>query len=491
MSARFRRLRLGLAVSAVATVLALVAVVPGSAQDTSDPLAPIEGLDPLDPVLNEVANVINTIASTVSDLLVDVPLVNTLALGGDDAISAAVALSQATFPDGAGTAIISRDDLFADGFSSGAFQGVFEAPLLFTGSEDLDVRTGQELRRLGMSNVAILGGERALNPLVVSKLEAAGLNVSRVGGPTRVETAIEAAQVTAPSATTAVLVRAYPDAGQGDDQAYADLLAAGPYAAENGWPLLLTTSGSLHPAVAAYLAEAGFTDVVIVGGEQAVSAAVEQAVQALGISTGRVAGSNRFATAVAIAEARGFATSADADRLIVAESGARDDVWAPGFAASAHGEQHRAPILLADGALLPPETLEFVLAGMAENLLDGGPAAICAPFVNRVACQALGLLLLGDLTEALDLLGLDLSDLPLLDVVLGALADAGLLSAEEIATIYELLGGELPDGTPLEGVIGELDDTTDPIDDVTDPVDDVVDDITDPLDDVTGDLLGG
>ena len=495
-----RRLATRIATPAIALIVLLVATaVPGQAQVTPvvegliDEIDQVEGLNPLDPVLNPVSELVLTTLTTIDDALADVPLVNALALGGDDAVDAGVAFSQATFPEGAGTAILTREDLFADGFSSGGFQGVNNAPLLFTNSADLDPRTGVELMRLGMTDITILGGETAINPLVVQKLEIAGLNVTRVGGPTRVETAVAAAEVTNPAATTAVLVRAYPDAGMDDSQAYADLLAAGPYAAENGWPILMTTSDALHPATAAHLANGTITDVVIIGGTGAVSTQVEDAVAALGLSTTRVAGDNRFGTAVAIANARGFNSSADADRLIIAESGARPDVWAPGFAATAHGNNHAAPVLLTDGATIPVETLTFVLEGVADNLLDGGPAVVCASFVESVACQAIALLMIGNLGDAVALVTglLDvLTGLPVLGEIIAALGLADLLppALQGLTDTLEEVGASV-DG--IESALGGIasGDVAGAVDAITDTVTDVGSD----LDTVLGGLggLGG
>lgn len=418
----------------------------------------VDGLNQLDPILNPVSDIVLGLLAQIDDALALAPNVNTLALGGEDAIDAGVAFSQATFPDGAGTAILSREDLFADPFSSGAFQGVNDAPLLYTDSGDLDPRTGFELQRLGMSNITILGGEAALHPLVVQKLEIAGLTVSRVGGPTRIETAIAAAEMTVPAATTAVLVRAYPDEGQPDSQAFADLLAAGPYAAERGWPILMTTSDVLHPATAAHLANGIFTDVVIIGGEGAVSPAVQAAVEGLGLGVTRLSGDNRYATAVAIANARGFAHAGEADQIIIAESAARDDVWAPGFAATAYGDTNSAPVLLVEGPVIPLETLQFVLDGITANLLDGGPAVVCASFVDEVACQAIGLLMLGDLDGVLGLLP-DLLDilqgLPVIGDILAGLGAQNLLPTD-LQALYDALAAGGLDARQLGTTLGAL-----------------------------------
>ena len=440
-----RRLSRLLVVASLMLALLVTTALPGSGQvpdlgdlpdldDLTGQLGDIEGLDVLDPVLDPVTQIIEELTSHIDELLADVPVLNALALQGEDAIDAAVAFSQATFADGASTAILSREDLFADAFSSGAFQGVNDAPLLLTDSDDLDPRTGMELQRLGMDAITILGGETALHPLVVQKLEIAGLEVNRVGGPTRVETAVEAAQATNPGATTALLVRAYPDAGMPDSQAYADLLAAGPFAAENGWPILMTTSDVLHGAVADYLAGSAIDNVIVIGGTGAVSQPVEDAVAAMGLGVARIAGANRFDTAVAIANARGFGSSADADQIVLAESGSRDDVWAPGFASTAYGDTNAAPVLLTDGPTIPAETLEFIAAGLADVPVG--------PLVDDLLGGA-------DLLGGLDALPVrQLDGVPVLGDVLGQIPGGDVLG--------DVLGEDLLGGLLEEVTSGEV-----------------------------------
>jgi putative cell wall-binding protein len=471
-----RRARALLAALTAAAVVAALGValapaptvaqdLPATPSDLIEQIGEVEGLQPLDPILNPVADLVIELENMAG--VGEAGSVNTFRMDGDDAIEAAISFSRLTYQDGASTAILGRDDVFADGMASSGVQGVFDAPLLLTGSRDLDPRTGMELQRLGMTAVTILGGENALNPLVVSKLQAAGLQVTRIGGPTRIETTVQAAQATIPTASHALLIRAYPGPGQSDDQAYADLLAAGPFAAENGWPVLMTPSDSLHPATREQLD--GFTRVTIVGGPTAIATGVEDELTASGIQVDRVFGENRFATAVAIAEARGFSSSADPDQIVLAEQAGRDDVWAPGFASSAYADRVDAPVLLSDGEDLPDETIEFLNAGVEQNLEDGGPAIICAPFVTEQACDSAGLLVTGNASAAADILGIDIVDLPLIGDVLDALLGAGLLPEELTDVIDELLGGGGDGGdSPLDPI---LDPITDALPDLPLPVD--------------------
>ncbi len=130
-------------------------------------------------------------------------------------------------------------------------------------------------------------------------------DVQRVSGATRIDTAIAVSKdefPTSGSAKAVVLARAdnFPDA-----------LAGGPLAASVGGPLLLTSSGALDVAVKAEIqrvAPAGST-VYILGGTAAIAAGVETTVTGIGDLPKRVAGADRFGTAVAIADQIGDPTT--------------------------------------------------------------------------------------------------------------------------------------------------------------------------------------
>ncbi|MGI4894088.1 MAG: cell wall-binding repeat-containing protein [Janthinobacterium lividum] len=124
----------------------------------------------------------------------------------------------------------------------------------------------------------------------------AATTVTRVYGADRVATAAAtAAAFSGKKAQAVVLTRS---------DTYADAIAGAPLAADKGGPLLLTSATGLDPAVAVSLQDvlpAGGT-VYLLGDTKALSSAVETAVQELGFTVVRLAGSDRFGTAVAIAK---------------------------------------------------------------------------------------------------------------------------------------------------------------------------------------------
>ena len=264
--------------------------------------------------------------------------------------------------------LISRDDNFADALAGGLMQS--NSPLLLVPSSGpVSTRVIDEIERLGADSATILGGVAAVGEAVDSQLTGAGLTVERRQGGSRIETAIDIASNEAADAETAILARAFAADPDNPTQAFADTLGAGAMAASNGWPILLSQTEELSAATQEYLAQSAITEVQIVGGEAALSSVVESQIRALDIETVRIAGETRGETALEIAKAQGADTAADVDHVVLVD-GTSEDGWAGGFAAAGRAALLDAPILLADGVRLLPETREF-LEPVAGRNADG------------------------------------------------------------------------------------------------------------------------
>lgn len=192
-------------------------------------------------------------------------------------------------------------------------------------------------------------------------------NVQRIAGADRVHTALAASFdefSNAGSANAVVLARS-------DD--FPDALAGAPLAAKVGAPLLLTPRDSLDPAVSAEIvrvAPKGST-VYVLGGTSAISTGVSAAVAALGDVVVRVAGSDRYSTAVAVAHQLG-----DPDTVFEATGLTFADALAAGPAAIANG----GAILLTDGTRQADVTASYLAAHkVGAHYALGGPAAAADP----------------------------------------------------------------------------------------------------------------
>ena len=143
-------------------------------------------------------------------------------------------------------------------------------------------------------------------------------------------------------------------------------------------PLLLTPSASLDQVTAAEIQRVvpkGGT-VYLLGGTSALSAAVASEVTALGDVPSRVAGTDRYATAVAIAGAMGNPTT------VFEASGINfpDALSAVPAAVATHGA-----ILLTDGAAQAASTSAYLTAHATSRYAVGGPAAFADPSAIGIA----------------------------------------------------------------------------------------------------------
>ena len=114
-----------------------------------------------------------------------------------------------------------------------------------------------------------------------------------LAGESRYETAIEVSKHGWKSADTVVLVNAY---------AIPDALAATPMAKMNDAPILLTEANTLTASTKAELQRLQTKNVIVVGGEGVVSNEVVKALKDMKIRVDRVAGVDRIATALAVAD---------------------------------------------------------------------------------------------------------------------------------------------------------------------------------------------
>jgi hypothetical protein len=194
----------------------------------------------------------------------------------------------------------------------------------------------------------------------------------RLSGATRQATAVAVSTSAFPaagSASVVVLARA-------DD--FADALAGGPLAAAKKGPLLLTSSATLDAVTATEIQRVlpnGGT-VYLLGGTAALSDAVANAVTALGDVVTRIAGTDRYGTAVAIAGALGNPTT------VFEASGTNfpDALSAVPAAVANHGA-----ILLTNGAAPAAETTAYVAAHATTRYAIGGPAAYADPSAIGIA----------------------------------------------------------------------------------------------------------
>ena len=249
-------------------------------------------------------------------------------VAGPTRFETALAVSQRAF-DAAEVAVLARGDLYPDALVGTALG----LPLLLTRQDRLPDGVLEELRRLGATEVVLLGSRAAVGASVEAALAEAGYQVTRVAGPDRFATAAQVATGRFTQVEQVVLVRGVGEAGRG----WADAASAGWYAQQLGAPLLLTEPGQLPQATDDALGAFPDAEVIIVGGPPAVSEAVAQQLRDAGRDVTRLAGPDRYATSVAVYEAA-VADGMDADATWVATGENFPDSLTAGAAVGHLGE---------------------------------------------------------------------------------------------------------------------------------------------------------
>lgn len=229
-------------------------------------------------------------------------------IAGGSRYDTAVEASKFAYPNGLQsrdaegykTVVVATGQDFPDALSGAALAGAANGPLLLTRSSTLPASVADEIQRLHVTRVVILGGNGAVSPAVEAELYAAApqATIIRIAGATRAETA------EAVAARVRVLLgnRYGHEAFLATARDFPDALAAAPIAAARGIPIFLYDPRDTQWLQR--LALGHVTDVRILGGTGAVPAGAETALKnRFGAShVKRLAGADRSATSVEIAK---------------------------------------------------------------------------------------------------------------------------------------------------------------------------------------------
>lgn len=268
----------------------------------------------------------------------------------------------------AATALLASAGSFADALAAAPVAGAEDAPLLLTDGAALSDGVLRELERLGTEEVVVLGGPAAISGEAERALTDAGLDVRRIGGADRTETAeLLAGEVGAADGLGVVAAGG----------SFADPLAVAPVAAMRQLPIYLTAGESVTDATLAAMEAAEVTRVVIIGGEAVVPGSVVDQLATAGIEVAeRLAGPERYATGVAVLEWTA-GNGSGTDEILVATGADFPDA----LTAGALGGRTDRPVLLVDGQATffggaPAAWLAANAPAVELAVLLGGDAAV-------------------------------------------------------------------------------------------------------------------
>lgn len=267
-----------------------------------------------------------------------------------------------------GTTAAASADPVGDGFKGGYDQPghtLAEFAAVCTGDvETYGVSMGSQQPGLDSSVDGISFGTEATNFEYVT--------VPRYAGADRIGTAVAASKAKFAAGAAKAVVLASSDV-------FADAVSGGPLAGAKGGPLLLTKPTTLSQSTADEIKRVLPADgtVYVLGGPAAITAGVENSVKALGVKTERLAGANRYETAVAVAKAIGTVGT-----VFLTTGTDFPDALSAGPAAVHVAE---AAVLLTHGSTMAPATEEYLKSGDVKvTYAVGGPAAKAAPSAQAI-----------------------------------------------------------------------------------------------------------
>jgi putative cell wall-binding protein/predicted DNA-binding protein/phenylpyruvate tautomerase PptA (4-oxalocrotonate tautomerase family) len=250
--------------------------------------------------------------------------------------------------------LLARGYDFPDALAGAPLAYQLDAPVLLTGKDSLSDETITELKRLKAKKVILLGGEAALSESVEKSLINMKLEVERIAGSNRFETASKIAERLDSAPEKAILTYGYN---------FPDALAVASYAASKGYPILLTQKDKLPTETKEALS--GTQEVYVIGGAAVIQHSVTSQLQKFT----RISGSDRYETAVNIIDKLQMST----EKVYVATG----TNFADALTGSVLAAKKEAPILLVKQNEIPKVVEEFIQKKqMNDFTILGGKSAV-------------------------------------------------------------------------------------------------------------------
>ncbi len=295
-------------------------------------------------------------------------------VSGSDRVATAVEASRRGFAK-ADTVVIASAGAFPDALAASPLAATVAGPLLLVGPRATPPVL-EEVKRLGATSAVIVGAVAAVPLVVQEELRRAGLEVRRIAGDSRFDTAALIAREVGGDSGRAILASGLE---------FADALSVAPLAAAERIPILLTAPDHLVADTARALADLGIKETLVVGGTAAVG---DRALAGVPSPT-RVFGRTRYETSLAIA--RHWAESGMSMETISVATGRN---FPDALAAGPVAGLARGPLLLVDGRdpRTPAQTYEWIAQRRADITgiqIFGGTAAVSGAVRARLQ-QVLG-----------------------------------------------------------------------------------------------------
>lgn len=294
---------------------------------------------------------------------------NTLrAEGSNRVLTAIAAWKLGKFP---GDSIVLVDgNVAADGLSATPFAAGMHAPILLTTwKTGLEPSVMDQIKASGKKNLYLVGGQVPMTPYDEFELRDAGVNITRIAGPDRFNTAVAVNRATEP------LIGAAPHKPLNlfiaDGVGFPDALVAGAAAGRSGALMLLSKGNTLDPATYSYISELGQTrplQITAIGGPAVRAVQNTPWPTTMSVNIKPVMGKDRYETAANLAASQPGTTAA-----VLANGENFPDALSGGALAA---DQNAAMILTRAKQLPEPSYQALRRHGSEKTIVVGGPGAV-------------------------------------------------------------------------------------------------------------------
>lgn len=212
-------------------------------------------------------------------------------LGGSDRYATAIAISKEGWTKSENV-ILANGFNFPSALAGSSLAYLKDSPMLLTDPNKLNSTIASEIKRLGAKTVYILGNQSEVSVAVENELKSQ-YNVVRIAGTDLFNTAVKIGE-------EVQKLKSFDTVALATQNDFPDTLAITPFSAKNTMPILFSEKDKLRSDTKSALSTWGIKNVIIAGGVGVISAAVEKELQGMGIKVTRLAGDDRYDTALAI-----------------------------------------------------------------------------------------------------------------------------------------------------------------------------------------------